>query len=151
MRALIQRVCRAAVRVGDRTTASIGPGLLVLVGVAAHDTPADAAYLANKTVNLRVFEDEGGRLNRSLLETGGELLCVSQFTLLGDCRRGRRPSFSGAAGAELGLALFQRFCAECEALGVRPGTGEFGAHMLVELVNDGPVTLLLESQGGGPG
>jgi D-tyrosyl-tRNA(Tyr) deacylase len=150
MRVVIQRVARAAVRVGTRVTASIGPGLLVLVGVATGDTPADAAYLASKTLNLRIFEDDAGKLNRSLLETGGQLLCVSQFTLLGDCRKGRRPSFTDAAGGEVGRALFDRFCAECASLGVSPGTGEFGAHMMVELVNDGPVTLIIDSEGGGP-
>jgi len=148
MRLVIQRVSRAAVSVDERTVASIGPGLLVLVGVATSDTPADAAYLAAKTVNLRIFEDEQGKLNRSLLECGGDLLAVSQFTLLGDCRRGRRPSFTAAAGGQLGLELFDQYVACCRAEGAAVSTGEFGAHMQVELVNDGPVTLILESPAG---
>jgi D-tyrosyl-tRNA(Tyr) deacylase len=130
-----------------REIASIGAGLLVLVGVAVDDGPGDARYLAEKTVHLRVFEDSGGKLNRSLLEAGGRILAVSQFTLLGDCRKGRRPSFTAAARPELGLLLFEQYVACCRALGAEVEVGEFGAKMQVSLVNDGPVSLILESRG----
>lgn len=121
---------------------------MVLVGVDRRDGPEDAALLAEKTVHLRVFEDEAGKLNRSLLETGGELLAVSQFTLLGDCRKGRRPSFTGAARPEQGLPLFDRYVDCCRALGAAVQTGKFGAKMEIELVCDGPVTLVLDTRGG---
>ncbi len=147
MRLVIQRVSRAEVRVEDRRVSSIGPGLMVLVGVANGDSVQVAAYLAGKTINLRIFPDDQGKLNRSLLEAGGQLLCVSQFTLLADCRRGRRPSFTAAAAPEPGLELFENFVAHCEALGAVCQTGVFGALMQVELVNDGPVTLILDSAG----
>lgn len=146
MRAVVQRVARAAVRVGGAEIASTGPGLMVLVGVENGDAPADAAHLAEKTVHLRVFEDQDGKLNRSLLETGGAILAVSQFTLLGDCRKGRRPSFTAAAPPETGKQLFEEFAAACRRLGASVQTGEFGAAMQVELVNDGPVTLLLDTR-----
>ena len=148
MRLVLQRVSGAGVTVGDREVARIGPGLLALVGVATDDTAADAGYLAQKTVNLRVFPDEAGKLNRSLLDAGGELLAVSQFTLLGDCRRGRRPSFTRAAAPERGQGLFDNYVAACAEAGAAVKTGEFGAQMLVDLVNDGPVTLILESTDG---
>lgn len=146
LRAVVQRVARAAVHVAGTTIASQGPGLMVLVGVENGDTTADAAYLADKTVNLRVFEDSDGKLNLSVMETGGELLAVSQFTLLGDCRKGRRPSFTAAAPSETGKPLFDEYIAACRRLGVPVQTGEFGAVMQVELVNDGPVTLLLDTR-----
>ncbi|MCL6450916.1 MAG: D-tyrosyl-tRNA(Tyr) deacylase [Acetobacteraceae bacterium] len=149
MRAVVQRVSRAAVRVAGREVAAIGPGLLVLLGVGSGDTPSDARYLADKVAHLRCFEDEAGKMNRDLGAVGGEVLAVSQFTLYGDCRRGRRPSFTQAAPAAEGERLYRRFCQELEALGCRVQRGEFQAHMEVELVNDGPVTLLLDSSRGG--
>ncbi len=138
MRALVQRVLRAAVRVDDRVVAEIGPGLLVLLGVAHEDTIASAERLAEKVRALRVFGDERGRMNDPLGER--EILCVSQFTLYGDTRRGNRPSFVAAAAPEAAEPLYERFC---DRAGARRGV--FGAHMLVELVNDGPVTLMLET------
>ena len=122
----------------------IGPGLLVLIGVAKSDTAADAAALAEKVVQLRIFSDAEGKMNRSLLDTGGALLAVSQFTLYGDCRKGRRPSFDAAAGAEQARELYERFVEAARAAGARVETGVFQAHMAVSLVNDGPVTLLVE-------
>jgi len=145
MRLVIQRVSRAEVRVDGSRISEIGPGLLVLVGVAGGDAAGDAVHLAGKAVNLRIFDDDQGKLNRSLLDTGGEMLCVSQFTLLGDCRRGRRPSFTDAAPPGHGEELFEQFVAECRALGAVCRTGAFGATMEVELVNDGPVTLIIDS------
>jgi D-tyrosyl-tRNA(Tyr) deacylase len=139
-------VARAAVHVDGATIASVGAGLMVLVGVENGDTQGDAAYLADKTVNLRVFEDSAGKLNLSVIETTGEILAVSQFTLLGDCRKGRRPSFTAAAPSETGRPLFDEYVAVCRRLGVPVQTGEFGALMQVELVNDGPVTLLLDTR-----
>jgi D-aminoacyl-tRNA deacylase len=138
MRALVQRVSRAAVSVDGRTVAAIGPGLLVLLGVAREDDEAAADRLAVKVRALRVFEDADGRMNDPLGER--EILCVSQFTLYGDTRRGNRPSFIAAAAAEHAEPLYQRFCTRSGAQ-----RGSFGAHMAVELVNDGPVTLLLEA------
>ncbi len=132
--------------VDGATIASVGAGLMVLVGVENGDTQGDAAYLADKTVNLRVFEDSAGKLNLSVIETTGEILAVSQFTLLGDCRKGRRPSFTAAAPSETGRPLFDEYVAVCRRLGVPVQTGEFGALMQVELVNDGPVTLLLDTR-----
>lgn len=146
MRAVIQRVSRAEVRVAGEVVGRVLAGLCVLVGVAADDTDEDAAALAEKVVSLRVFEDEAGKMNRSVLEAGGGVLAVSQFTLLGDVRKGRRPGFSAAmepAGAE---RLFERFCASCRALGAPVETGRFRAHMDVELVNDGPVTILVDTR-----
>jgi D-tyrosyl-tRNA(Tyr) deacylase len=138
MRALVQRVTRAAVRVDDREVASIGPGLLVLLGVAHEDDEATAERLAAKVRALRVFADAAGRMNEPLGER--EVLCVSQFTLYGDTRRGNRPSFVAAAAPERAKPLYERFCA---AAGAKPGV--FGAHMEVELVGDGPVTVLMEA------
>jgi D-tyrosyl-tRNA(Tyr) deacylase len=146
MRAVVQRVSRAAVSVEGVTVSKVGPGLLVLLGVARGDGEADAAYLADKVLNLRVFPDEGGHMNRSLLETGGELLVVSQFTLLGDARRGRRPGFTDAAAPEDALRLYQDFVARVRAGGLHVGEGVFRADMDVELVNRGPVTLMLDSR-----
>lgn len=146
MRAVVQRVTRASVTVADEVVGQIGPGLLVLLGVATNDTADDARYLADKIVQLRIFEDEAGKMNRSLIEQGGALLAVSQFTLLGDCRKGRRPSFIGAAPRELAEQLYQVFIAAVGSQGVRVETGRFRANMAVELVNDGPVTLVIESR-----
>ncbi len=146
MRAVVQRVSRARVKVADETIGAIGPGLMVLVGVGVEDAARDATYLADKIVNLRIFEDSGGKLNRSLLDVGGELLAVSQFTLWGDSRKGRRPSFVRAAPGEAAEPLFMAFVARVESLGVRTARGRFGAMMDVELVNQGPVTLILDSR-----
>jgi len=145
MRAIVQRVTSACVEIDGKIAGEIGAGLLVLLGVAKTDRPEDADFLAEKTVNLRIFADENGKMNRSLLESGGALLVVSQFTLYGDCRKGRRPSFDGAAGPELARALYERFIEIARSKGIRVETGVFQAHMSVSLVNDGPVTLLLES------
>jgi D-tyrosyl-tRNA(Tyr) deacylase len=139
VRALVQRVSRAAVDVDGQEVASIGPGLLVLLGVRAGDTTEQADWMAGKLERLRVFEDADGKLNLSVRDVGGELLCVSQFTLYGDARKGNRPSFVDAAPPELAEPLYERVRS---ALGARGGA--FGAHMSVSLVNDGPVTLLLE-------
>jgi D-tyrosyl-tRNA(Tyr) deacylase len=145
MRAVVQRVKSAAVRVEGNVVGSIGPGLLVLVGIAKTDAGADSQYLAEKIANLRVFGDEQGRMNRSLLETGGQVLCVSQFTLYGDCRKGRRPSYDQAAAPEMAQRLYDDFVKALRSFGVVVATGQFQAMMEVELVNDGPVTLLLDS------
>jgi D-tyrosyl-tRNA(Tyr) deacylase len=145
MRAVVQRVTRAEVRVGERVTGAIGTGMLVLVGAHRDDTGADAAWLAAKLVNLRIFEDSDGLMNRSLLDTGGEMLIVSQFTLLGDCRKGRRPSWSTAAPPEMARDLYLQLVAAVGRHEVRTATGEFQAMMAVQLVNDGPVTILLDS------
>ena len=147
MRAVLQRVERACVRVGGDPVAEMGPGLLALVGVAHEDTASDAALLARKMVHLRVFEDRQGHMNHSLLDTGGTLALVSQFTLLADCRKGRRPSFGPAAVPEQAKPLFEAVVEAAQALGVSVVTGQFGATMSVELVNDGPVTVLLDTQG----
>ena len=145
MRAVIQRVTRSGVQVGGEQVARISAGLLVLLGVADGDSTPQADFLADKIVNLRVFEDQVGKMNRSLLDTGGEMLVVSQFTLLGDCRKGRRPSFVGAAQPEAANRLYEYFIERCRRYGVRAQTGRFGAMMQVDLVNDGPVTFVLES------
>lgn len=145
MRALVQRVSEARVAVDGRVAGEIGVGLLVLLGVTHTDTAAQAAYLAGKVVGLRVFEDDEGKMNRSVVEAGGAVLAVSQFTLYGDCRKGRRPSFDGAARPEQARVLYEEFVAQVRALGVDVATGVFQAHMQVALVNDGPVTLMLES------
>jgi D-aminoacyl-tRNA deacylase len=145
VRALLQRVTRAEVRVGERTTGSIGQGLLVLLGVGHADDEATADGLARRICELRIFEDEDGRTNRSLLDVGGEALVVSQFTLYADTRRGRRPGFTDAAAPERAIELWQRVVAGIEAQGVRVGVGEFGAGMAVELINDGPFTIWLDT------
>ncbi|MBI9083034.1 MAG: D-tyrosyl-tRNA(Tyr) deacylase [Desulfobacterales bacterium] len=149
MRAVIQRVSRGEVSVEGETVGRIDAGLVVLLGVADGDTPADADYLADKTVHLRIFEDDNGKMNRSLLETEGQILVVSQFTLLGDCKKGRRPSFVGAARPDLARALYRHFVDRVAAAGIVTATGRFQATMTVSLVNDGPVTLILESPGSG--
>lgn len=146
MRAVVQRVTRASVVADGRVTGEIHQGLLVLLGVGGDDGEPDAQYLVEKILNLRVFGDEDGKMNRSLEEAGGSLLVVSQFTLYGDCRRGRRPSFTGAAPPEKGRELYEVFVACARQSGIRVETGEFQAMMSVELVNEGPVTLLLDSQ-----
>src|SRR5580658_7904157 len=145
MRAVVQRVTQAKVEVDGAVTGEIGAGLLVLLGVGKPDTAADAEFLAEKIVGLRIFSDDAGKMNRSLLEAGGALLAVSQFTLYGDCRKGRRPSFDSAAPAEQARTLYEHFVTRVRAQGLLTRTGVFQAHMAVELVNDGPVTLLLES------
>ncbi len=146
MRAVVQRVSEASVTVDGERIGEIGAGLLVLVGVAEGDTETDVAYVAEKVVNLRVFEDEAGKMNRSLLDVGGELLAVSQFTLLGDARKGRRPSFIDAAPPDVGNRLYEAFCAAVRDAGVRVATGKFQAMMDVALVNQGPVTILIDSK-----
>jgi D-tyrosyl-tRNA(Tyr) deacylase len=146
MRAVLQRVTRASVRVGGETVGEIGAGLVVLLGVARDDGESDASYLVEKVLNLRVFEDAEGRMNLSLAEAGGALLAVSQFTLYGDARKGRRPSWFDAAPPELARPLYEFFVAEARARGARVETGSFQAMMEVELVNDGPVTILLDSR-----
>ena len=146
MRAVIQRVSSARVVIDGQEHSRIGPGLLVLVGVEKDDTPEDAATLARRIVELRIFEDEAGKMNRSISETGGQILAVSQFTLLGDCRRGRRPSFDPAAPPDLARSLYQKFVDEIEALRVQTATGVFQAMMDVELTNQGPVTFILDSR-----
>ena len=146
MRAVIQRVERASVSVEGEIRGQIGAGFLVLIGVEDGDGDADFRYIAEKVPNLRVFEDEQGKMNRSLLDVGGELLAVSQFTLLGDARGGRRPSFITAARPETADPMYERLVADWRARGIRVETGVFGAHMKVSLVNDGPVTILLDSR-----
>jgi D-tyrosyl-tRNA(Tyr) deacylase len=148
MRAVVQRVARAAVTVDGEEVGSIGSGLCVLVGVAAGDTDQDAVSLAAKLMRLRIFEDALGKMNRDVLESGGGVLAVSQFTLLGDVRKGRRPSFAGAMEPEGASHLFDRFVIECRALGAPVATGRFRAHMRVSLENDGPVTLLVDTRKG---
>jgi len=146
MRAVVQRVSRARVVVADKVTGEIGAGLVVLLAVGANDSAEIVAPFAEKIVNLRIFNDEVGKMNRSLLDTGGAMLAISQFTLYGDARGGRRPSFIQAAPAEKGKALYEDFVRAVERLGVRVATGVFQAHMSVELVNDGPVTILVDSE-----
>jgi len=145
MRAVVQRVKQSTVKTDGKIVGQIGSGLLVLLGVAKGDTARDADYLANKIINLRIFEDEDRKMNRSLLETGGELLAVSQFTLLADCRKGRRPSFIEAAEPEKATELYERFVDIVRTKGVNVQTGRFRAMMDVELINDGPVTIIVES------
>ena len=145
MRIVLQRVTRASVTVEGQVTGEIGPGLVALVAIGREDSPDTAASMAEKIVNLRIFNDEQGKMNRSLLDTRGAILAVSQFTLYGDARGGRRPSFILAAPPEQGRALYEGFVAALRALGLRVETGVFQAHMSVDLLNDGPVTILLDS------
>jgi D-tyrosyl-tRNA(Tyr) deacylase len=145
VRLLLQRVTRAEVRVDQKLVSSIGPGLMVLVGVGRADGAADAENLASKTVDLRIFRDEEGRTNLSLMDVGGSVLAISQFTLFADTRKGRRPSFLDAAAPDRGNELYEAYCAAVEARGVTVGRGIFGAEMQVELVNDGPMTIWLDS------
>ncbi|MBW3540270.1 MAG: D-tyrosyl-tRNA(Tyr) deacylase [Planctomycetes bacterium] len=146
MRAVVQRVSRASVTVAGEVVGRIGRGLLVLVGVAETDTQDDAVSLAARIAGLRVFEDDAGKMNLALADVGGSVLAVSQFTLLGDCRKGRRPSFIAAARPGKADELYRAFCAELAGQGIAVETGRFQQHMDVELVNDGPVTLLLDSR-----
>ncbi len=145
MRAVVQRVVEARVSVDGATVAAIDRGLCVLLGVGATDAEDDANYLCDKILHLRLFDDTAGRLNRSLSEVGGGLLVVSQFTLYGDCRKGRRPSFSAAAPAEAAAQLYEHFVARARGGGIPVATGRFQTHMQVALINDGPVTVLLDS------
>jgi len=147
MRAVVQRVTKGSVSIQGDTVGHIDHGLVVLLGVARDDRPQDADWMAAKLVNLRIFEDQAGKLNRSLLDCGGEMLVVSQFTLYGDCRKGRRPSFVEAATPEKGDDLYGRFVAQVRHHGITAATGRFGALMDVALVNHGPVTLIVESPG----
>jgi D-tyrosyl-tRNA(Tyr) deacylase len=145
MRAVIQRVTYAKVEVEGTVAGEIGAGMLILLGVSRTDRPEDAEFLASKAVQLRIFNDDAGKMNRSLLETGGAMLAVSQFTLYGDCRKGRRPSFDDAAPAGQARSLYEHFVEASRQLGVHVETGEFQADMAVTLVNDGPVTLIVET------
>ncbi len=146
MRAVVQRVREASVETEGEIISRIGGGLLVLLGVAREDHRSDAEYLASKISNLRIFEDEAGKMNRSLIDTGGDMLVVSQFTLLGDCRKGRRPSFISAAEPDRANELYEYFVEAVRQLGIPVATGRFKAMMAVALVNDGPVTLIVESR-----
>ena len=146
MIAVVQRVKESRVTVAGATVGAIGAGLNVLLGVADGDQSGDAEYLAAKIANLRIFEDERGKMNRSLVETGGQMLVVSQFTLLGDCRKGRRPSFIQAAEPRTAQRLYRDFVASAKKMGIDTHTGRFGAMMQVDITNDGPVTLLVHSR-----
>lgn len=145
MRAVVQRVSSSKVTVDENVTGEISKGLLVLLGVTHEDTSKDVDYMIDKILNLRIFEDENEKMNLSLKDVGGELLVVSQFTLYGDCRKGKRPSFSNAARPDVAIPLYEEFIKKAKDQDVAVGTGEFGAHMMVDLTNDGPVTILLES------
>ncbi|SFL81755.1 D-aminoacyl-tRNA deacylase [Pelosinus propionicus] len=146
MRAVVQRTLQSRVAVDNEIIATIGQGLTVLLGVGHDDSQEDVSYLAEKIVNLRIFSDNSGKMNLSLLDIKGELLVVSQFTLYGDCRKGRRPGFDGAAPPELALKLYDAFVERCKQLGVIVATGKFQAEMTVSLDNHGPVTILLDSK-----
>ncbi len=146
MKAVVQRVSKADVKVENKNIGSIHQGLMVLLGVAQGDTTADADYLGDKIINLRIFEDDQGKMNRSLVETGGELLIVSQFTLLGDCKKGRRPSFVNAAPPETAEKLYEYLVFKIREKGIPTKTGKFRAMMDVSLINNGPVTILLDSR-----
>jgi D-aminoacyl-tRNA deacylase len=146
MRAVVQRATEASVSVVDRVVGRIGAGVVVLLGISPDDGPEDARWMADKVATLRVFSDDAGKMNLSLLDVGGEALVVSQFTLYGDARKGRRPSFIRAARGDEANALYERVAEELRTMGVRCATGEFGAMMQVRLVNDGPVTILLDSE-----
>lgn len=147
MRALVQRVARAAVHIDGETVAAIGPGLLVFVAFRGQDGDADLAWMAEKVAHLRIFEDGAGKMNRSLLEVGGQALVVSQFTLYGDARKGRRPSFDASAPADRARPLFEKFVDNLASRGIITAVGRFQAIMQVELVNDGPVTIMIDSPG----
>jgi len=146
MKAVIQRVRASKVEVGDEVIGEIGPGLLVLLGVSRSDEEKEADFLSDKIVHLRIFEDDEGKMNRSLMETGGEIMVVSQFTLLGDCRKGRRPSFVKAASPERAKEVYEYLVNQLRLKGITVATGRFQAKMDVSLTNDGPVTLILESK-----
>ena len=145
MRAVLTRVRSASVEIDGRIVGQIGQGFLILLGVGPEDTEEKCRYLCEKALGLRVFEDENGKMNRSLADVGGQVLVVSQFTLYGNCRKGRRPSFTDAAAPELGNRLYEKFLSVCEELGYPPQHGQFGADMKVASVNDGPVTLILDT------
>lgn len=146
MIAVVQRVKQSRVAVDGSVVGAIGPGLNVLLGVAEGDTENDVDYLAGKIVNLRIFEDDAGKMNRSLIDTGGQMLVVSQFTLLGDCRKGRRPSFVNAAAPDTARRLYRAFADRARCMGIDVATGRFGAMMQVSIENDGPVTLVVHSR-----
>ena len=147
MKVVIQRVSSASVSIEGEVKSAIGPGLLVLLGVGHEDGPEDLAWLVKKTVGLRIFDDEAGVMNRSILETGGDILVVSQFTLMASTKKGNRPSYIGAAGHEKAIPLYEEFCeALSQAIGKPVGTGSFGAYMQVALVNDGPVTICMDTK-----
>lgn len=146
MRALIQRVSSASVKVSDKTVGEIGQGLVILLGITHDDTEVDVKFIADKCVNLRIFCDEDDKMNRSLLDIGGEALIISQFTLYGDARKGRRPGFSEAARPDYAIPLYEKFVEKVKNHKIKVATGEFGAKMLVDIKNDGPVTLMLESK-----
>ena len=146
MRAVLTRVRSASVTIENEMVGKIGQGFLILLGVGPEDTEETCRYLAEKALGLRVFEDEAGKMNKSLTDVAGQVLVVSQFTLYGNCRKGRRPSFAEAADPEKGNRLYEQFLAECEKLGFPPQHGQFGADMQVESVNDGPVTLILDTE-----
>lgn len=146
MRAVVQRVSRAAVDIDGITTATIGKGLVILLGIKSGDVAADLVWMADKIIHLRIFPDEDGKMNRSLADIRGEMLIISQFTLYGDCRKGRRPGFSAAAPPEIAEPLYNQFVEEVRQRGIRAATGTFQADMAVALVNDGPVTILLDSE-----
>ena len=145
MRAVLTRVLSASVAIDGKTVGSIGRGFLILLGIGPNDTSLECRALAEKALGLRVFEDENGKMNLGLEQVGGQVLVVSQFTLYGNCRKGRRPSFTEAAGPELGNRLYEQFLTECASLGYPPQHGRFGADMKVASVNDGPVTLILDT------
>ena len=146
MRAVVQRVSSASVTVEGETVGAVGPGMMVLIGVSAEDGPADLKYIAEKVMHLRIYDDENGVMNRSILEAGGEILAVSQFTLYGDARGGRRPSYYRAAKPEAANAAYEQLIAVWREAGIRVETGRFRTEMQVSLVNDGPVTILLDSE-----
>jgi D-tyrosyl-tRNA(Tyr) deacylase len=145
MRAVIQRVSQAAVQAEGEEVGDIGPGLVVLLGIHGSDTARELAWMSDKIINLRIFPDREGKMNKSLADIDGEMLIVSQFTLYGDCRKGRRPGYSEAARPEQAAALYEQFVSEVNKKGIRTATGQFQAYMQVSLVNDGPVTLMLDS------
>ena len=146
MRAVLTRVKSASVAIDGEVVGKIGQGFLILLGVGPEDTEKECRYLAEKALGLRIFEDENEKMNLGLEDVGGQVLVVSQFTLYGNCRKGRRPSFAGAANPELGNRLYEQFLADCESLGYPPQHGRFGADMQVSSVNDGPVTLILDTK-----
>ena len=146
MRAVLTRVKSASVTIDGEVTGKIGQGFLILLGVGPEDTEKECRYLAEKALSLRIFEDENGKMNRGLEDVNGQVLVVSQFTLYGNCRKGRRPSFTEAAGPELGTAMYEKFLHICTELGYPPQHGRFGADMKVESINDGPVTLILDTE-----
>ena len=146
MRAILTRVKSASVTIDGAVNGQIGHGLLILLGIAPDDTPAHCRKMADKILGLRIFHDENGKMNKGLADVGGSVLVVSQFTLYGDCHKGRRPNFLQAAGPDIAIPLYEQFLKECEALGFPPQHGEFGAEMQVASVNDGPVTLIVDTK-----